>query len=78
MEVEFYPGLMETHFGHKPGNFLENDDFSLTFSEVLLFGYKHIGVSYELDPCYDWTPIMNIILNSLISKKNGFSTNFKD
>jgi len=67
--VEFLPGF--TNFrGTKPGAVLQNPVFHLTFSEVLLNGKKSAVVSRGFEGCYDWTDVMNILLESL--------RNFKD
>jgi len=63
--VEFLPGF--TNFvGTKPGDILENDDYRLTFSGVLLNGQKSATVSRGFECCYNWTDIMNIFLDALL------------
>jgi len=62
--VEFLPGFSASE-GTKPGDFLDNEDFSLAFSEVLFNDKKSAIVSRGLESMYDWTTVINIILDSL-------------
>jgi len=62
--VEFLPGF--TNFtGTKPGAVLEKEEYLLTFSEVLLNGKKSAIVSRGFEGCYDWTDVMNILIDSV-------------
>jgi len=65
--VEFLPGFTGYHPGTIPGTILENDDYILTFKGVLLNGRNSDDVSQlsVFDYCYDWTPVMNIALDSV-------------
>jgi len=62
--VEFLPGF--TNFlGSKPGATLENKEYLLTFSGVLLNGKKSAVVSQGFEGCYDWSDVMNILIDAL-------------
>jgi len=67
--VEFLPGF--TNFaGTKPGAVLKKEEYLLTFSEVLLNGKKSAIVSRGFESCYDWTDVMNILIDSLEEFEN--------
>jgi len=62
--VEFLPGF--TNFlGSKPGAVLENKEYVLTFFGVLLNGKKSAIVSQGFESCYDWSDVMNILIEAL-------------
>ena len=62
--VEFLPGF--TNFrGSKPGAVLKNNEYLLTFSGVLLNGKKSAIVSQGFEGCYDWSDVMNILIEAL-------------
>jgi len=62
--VEFLPGF--TNFrGTRPGAVLQNPTYHLTFSQVLLNGKRSPIVSRGFEGCYDWTDVMNILVDSL-------------
>jgi len=62
--VEFLPGF--TNFrGTRPGAVLQNPTYHLTFSQVLLNGKSSPIVSRGFEGCYDWTDVMNILVDSL-------------
>merc|ERR1712048_353886 len=47
----------------RPGYTLENEDFKLTFSSVLCDERKNF-VSHGFECCYDWDPVMRMILKA--------------
>jgi len=62
--VEFLPGF--TNFrGTRPGAVLHNSNYKLTFSQVLLNGKRSAIVSRGFEGCYDWTDVMNILIEAL-------------
>ena len=61
--MEFLPGFSACS-GTKPGFCLENVNYSLTFSQVLCNGDTNV-ISRGYQCCYDWAPIMNIIMEAL-------------
>jgi len=62
--VEFLPGFSNFR-GTKPGAVLQNPVFHLTFSQVLLNGKRSEIVSRGFEGCYDWSDMMNILIDSL-------------
>lgn len=62
--VEFLPGF--TSFkGTKPGTILSSQEYRLTFFGVLLNGEQSAIISRGFECCYDWTAVMNIIIDAL-------------